>query len=108
AHGDAELLPQLARQSLGLRLIRGDLSPGKLPAPGHVLAGRTFCNEHAPGTIIERSCDDSNERLRRYCHRMLNACCALSALGDEIIPARQRAVAILVLLTGATGTGLVA
>src|SRR6185312_17374056 len=112
AHDDAKLFPQLPRESLGLRLACSHLAARKLPAPGHVLAGWTLGDEHAPGAIVERCGDDSNERLGRYCHRLLMRACTASATclgsGDQVIPARQRAVAILVLLTGAARAGLVA
>src|SRR5262249_40548798 len=90
-HRDAKLLGQLAPERLAFALPWTDLAAGKLPAPGHMLAGRALRDQYASRRVIERGGDHQD------------------AHGEgALLDARERAVTVFVLLARAARTGLVA
>src|ERR1700728_2353020 len=86
-HLDTELVGELARQRCGLAFTGDHLAARKLPAPRQMLTPRALGNEHAPFGVVQRRRDDPDQGL---------------------LHARERAVAVLVLLARAARTGLVA
>ena len=70
---DAQFLAQFARECRRVRLPRGDLAAGELPASREMLARWPLCDQHPSDGVEQRACDDFDAHAAAARHRVRRA-----------------------------------